>query len=466
MHFSEWTPAQKISIVLEGLKGASETELLAKHGVSSNLYQQWCGQFMEYAEHGFANEIPADNDQTQAEKLSRSYIFSALLNSIPHAVFCKDTKGRFTYGNDAYCRVVKIPFEGLIGQDDFDLHTPEAAEKYRADDRKVIDTGQMFSCQEKNVHKDGTTLWAEVIKAPVRDEQDNTLGVMGMFWDITEQKNIEEELRKSQENLGFTVDKRTRELMEVNKRLEAGNKLKSIFMTSVSHELRTPLTSVLGFAKLITRDLEKISEKCDNPCPHCTQTSDRISGNALIIGEEAQRLKRLIDDLLDLGKFESGKMTWNDAVVDLNHVIDDSIGTMKGLFASNPRVDIRSELGTQAIHVKIDQDRLKQIMINLLNNAFKFTEKGHVTIETTTVDNIWAQTSVTDTGQGISQHDIALIFENYYQGVQSTIHEKGTGLGLSICHQIITHYGGKFWAESAQGKGTTFFFRLPLIKQS
>ena len=109
MHFSEWTPAQKISIVLEGLKGASETELLAKHGVSSTLYQQWCGQFMEYAEHGFANEIPAENDQTQAEKLNRSYIFSALLNSIPHAVFCKDMKGRFTYGNDAYCRVVKIP---------------------------------------------------------------------------------------------------------------------------------------------------------------------------------------------------------------------------------------------------------------------------------------------------------------------------------------------------------------------
>lgn len=460
MSSSNWSESEKYQIVLEGLRGIPEDELLAKHGVESVEYHRWVDRFLASAKKGFSDE--PDSLEICEDKLASSGDFSDLVNSIPHAVFCKDLEGRFTYGNPAYCSVVKVAPLDLVGMDDFALHTQEAAEKFRSDDRMVMDSGEVFSCQEQNVHVDGTVLWTEVVKAPIRDEEGNIIGVMGMFWDITKQKEIEKELRNSRGNLEFQVQKRTRELLEANSRLEEGVKLKNAFMSSVSHELRTPLTSVLGFAKLIDRDACRIQKVKESAPVHEQKLFSRIIGNAGIISTEGQRLKRLIDDLLDLEKIGSGNMTWSDEAIDLNVIGKASVEAMRGYFSSKPMVELSYAPASQPVTVFADVDRVKQVFINLLNNAAKFTDEGKVSVVVSVRGKKWAEVNVVDTGLGISKEEIAHIFEEYYQGVQPVIHEKGTGLGLPICNQIITHYGGKFWAESSNGDGTTFTFLLPL----
>ena len=400
--------------------------------------------------------------QIQIDNLSFSDIFHHLLVSMPHAVFCKDKEGRFLYGNPAHCAAVETPLHKLIGKDDFDIHSPEAAEKYIRDDKYVMESGTTFIDEENNILQDGQSCWTKVIKAPLRDERGRTIGVIGAFWDITKQKNIDLELQNSHNNLEKLVQKRTAELLEANKRLEEHSRLKSLFMSSISHELRTPLTSVLGFSKIIERNAVKLvgARQCS---PHERQGLSRIENNAAIISEEAMRLKRLIDDLLDFGKIESGEMTWADEKVDIRSVARNSINAIRGQFVSIPDVELQTDLPSRPVHVNVDPDRLKQVIINLLNNAAKFTREGFVRLSVKPVDGEWVEVCVKDSGIGISTEDIAKIFDDYYQVDKPGLRQGGTGLGLSICRQIISHYEGKFWAESSLGKGTSFFFRLKLV---
>lgn len=450
---SESVSFDKYDVIIRGLRGEPEEQLCAEFGISLEVYRGWVEQFLESGRKGLADESEF------SEPVSN---FVDLVRSIPHAVFCKDLDGRFIYANPAYCEALKVDPVELVGRNDFDIHTTEVAEKYRADDMQVVVTGKVFSCQEKNEHMDGTVLWVEVVKAPLRDEAGRIIGTMGMFWDISRQKRIEKELRDSQENLEFMVGKRTHELLEANQRLENGARLQNDFMSAISHELRTPLTSILGFSKLIRRDVGVMRDVVRIDLDYAKRLMSKVTSNAEIITSEGSRLKRLIDDLLDLDKISSGNMSWTDHVFDLNDVAKASVDAMRGHFASKPEVELVYEQSPLPILILADKDRVMQVFINLLNNAAKFTDKGRVSVEVSVRDQKWAEATVVDTGLGISEEEIAHIFEDYYQGAQPFIHEKGTGLGLSICNQIISHYGGKFWAESMPGHGTTFYFLLPL----
>jgi|GEM_PF-2770893 len=450
---SDITTSDKYDVIIRGLRGESEEQLCAEFGMTPEVYREWVEQFLEDGRKGLAHELEC------AEPVSN---FVDLVRSIPHAVFCKDLDGRFLYANPAYCEALKVDPVELVGKNDFDIHTTEAAEKYRADDMQVAVTGKVFSCQEKNEHVDGTVLWAEVVKAPLRDGAGRIIGTMGMFWDISRQKRIEKELRDSQENLEFMVDKRTHELLEANQRLENGARLQNDIMSAISHELRTPLTSILGFSKLIRRDVGVMRNVVGADLDYAKRLMSKVTSNAKIITSEGSRLKRLIDDLLDLEKISSGNMSWTDHVFDLNEVAKASVDAMQGHFASKPEVELVYEPSPLPALILADKDRVMQVFINLLNNAAKFTNTGRVSVEISVRDQKWAEAMVVDTGSGISEEEIAHIFEDYYQGAQPFIHEKGTGLGLSICNQIISYYGGKFWAESMPGHGTTFYFLLPL----
>ncbi|QGY39969.1 PAS domain-containing protein [Pseudodesulfovibrio cashew] len=455
------TPSEIYRIVLEGLQGTPETELLEANGITEAEHRRWKILFLSAARKGLETET-SGLPGVAALLPAREANFAHLANSIPHAVFCKDLGGNFLYGNPAYCKAMHLSLEELRGKNDYDLHAPEAAKKYRSDDEWVAATGEIFNCQERHVRPDGGSKWIEVVKAPLRDEEGRTIGVMGMFWDITRQKEIERELCEASANLEYRVARRTEELLEANRRLEEGVKLKNDFMSAVSHELRTPLTSILGFASLIRRDAANVRTLTCETLPQTRRVITRMESNASIITDEGLRLKRLIDNLLDLEKIGSGKMTWNDEVFDLNEVARASAEAMKGQFAAKPQVELGHILYTDPIPVRADSDRIKQVFINLLNNAAKFTEKGRVELAVGIRDGRWAEARVTDTGRGISKQEIDRIFEQYYQGAQPLIQESGTGLGLPICHQIITHYGGKFWAESPEDGGASFHFLLPL----
>lgn len=258
--------------------------------------------------------------------------------------------------------------------------------------------------------------------------------------------------------------KKTVELKEANRRLKELDQMKSGFLSSVSHELRTPLTSVLGFAKLIRKDFSKNFVPMARNNERAEKKAGRIIENLDIIMREGERLTRLINDVLDLAKIESGRFEWRDEVFQVYEAIHQAVQAAIGLFAQKPEVNFSTNIARDLPRIKADPDRLVQVIINLLNNAAKFTEKGSVDLHASTRADGWVEVSIHDTGIGIPPDDIDKVFDKFHQvTTDDTLKDKpkGSGLGLAICRQIIERYGGRIWAESKIDGGSIFTFALP-----
>ncbi|MBW2032261.1 MAG: HAMP domain-containing histidine kinase [Deltaproteobacteria bacterium] len=258
--------------------------------------------------------------------------------------------------------------------------------------------------------------------------------------------------------------KKASELEEANRRLKELDQMKSNFLSSVSHELRTPLTSVLGFAKLIRKDFAKFFVPLAQGEEKAEKKATRINENLGIIMREGERLTRLINDVLDLAKIESGRFEWRDTVFPVGEAIKQAVQAASGQFVQKPDVKFSMNIPQDLPHIKADPDRLVQVIINLLNNAAKFTEKGRVGVDAVARDDGWLEVGVHDTGTGIPPDDIDKVFNKFHQVTKGdTLKDKpnGSGLGLAICRQIIERYGGRIWAESKVGKGSKFTFILP-----
>ena len=241
----------------------------------------------------------------------------------------------------------------------------------------------------------------------------------------------------------------TAELTAANERLKELDRLKDDFIATVTHELRTPLTSIRSFSEILH----------DNPELDQDQRLKFVS----IIVKESERLTRLINQVLDLAKLESGKAEWHSTELDLNTVISEAVSTTSQLMREKG-VELTLDLPKQVPPVRADRDRLMQVMLNLISNAVKFCDPvaGRIGISLRVLPKA-LQVDVHDNGPGVAEADQELIFEKFRQ-VGDTLTEKpqGTGLGLSISRQIIQHFGGALWARSAPRQGATFSFTLPL----
>jgi signal transduction histidine kinase len=249
----------------------------------------------------------------------------------------------------------------------------------------------------------------------------------------------------------------TAELRAANDQLKELDRLKDDFISTVTHELRTPLTSIRAFSEILT----------DNP-----ELDGARQGQFLtIILKESERLTRLINQVLDLSKIESGKMVWVLSEIDLTEVIKEAL-TATGQLFQERNIQVELDLPERMPFIIADRDRIMQVLLNLLSNAMKFcnSQAGWVGvrlhIKTGWVQACWVQVDVSDNGPGIEPKDQELIFEKFRQG-GNTLTEKphGTGLGLPICRHIISHFGGKLWVKSEPGHGATFSFTLPLQPQ-
>jgi signal transduction histidine kinase len=246
------------------------------------------------------------------------------------------------------------------------------------------------------------------------------------------------------------LHKSNEQLQEANQKLRAIDKMKTDFISVVSHELRTPLTTVKAFVELIIM----------KPGMPEQQREKLIS----TINVEADRLARLIADLLDLARIESGAMRWRFEEVCIDDIILHSIESLGPLLESK-RQRLTTAFGTARARLTGDRDRLIQVVTNLLTNAAKYTPDGgsiHVTVrrESDPADRIVVE--VSDTGMGIPAEDIELIFEKFQRSSDHlTGAIEGSGLGLAIARQIVDHHGGRIWAASTRGRGSTFTFTLP-----
>ena len=252
--------------------------------------------------------------------------------------------------------------------------------------------------------------------------------------------------QKSQELIAATD-----ELRAANQRLQELDRLKDDFISTVTHELRTPLTSIRAFSEIL-RDSPEL------------EPAERQKFLAIII-QESERLTRLINQVLDLAKLESGRAEWQSSRIDMRAVIEDSLDATGQLFRAKS-VALEARLPDHVPPVSADRDRLVQVLINLLSNAAKFVAEGEgrVVVELRQVAGA-VRVEVRDNGPGIALQDQQFIFEKFRQaGDTMTEKPQGTGLGLPISRQIIDHLGGRLWVESAPGKGATFGFELPVAQ--
>ena len=221
---------------------------------------------------------------------------------------------------------------------------------------------------------------------------------------------------------------------------------KTSFLANVSHELRTPLTSIRAFSEILQ----------SYPDDEATQQEF-----LQIITAESERLTRLVNDVLDVTKIESGEMDWRDEDVDTVTMLDRCARTF-GPVVAQAGLDFRHEVPRDLPSIHGDYDRLQQVVHNLLNNAMKFTSGGSITLRAwSTLDEL--HIVVADTGVGIAPGDHARVFEKFQQvGDALTGKPKGTGLGLTICRDIVAHHGGRLTLDSRLGQGSTFTISLPL----
>ena len=245
---------------------------------------------------------------------------------------------------------------------------------------------------------------------------------------------------------------------------EEADAAKSSFLSTVSHELRTPLTSVLGFAKIIRRRLqERLFPLISGEDRKVEQAKQQVIENLGVVVSEGERLTKLIDDVLDLAKIEAGKFTWNMAAVSVKDVVDRAVAATASLFEAK-KLNLERDIEPDLPVVTGDQDRLIQVVINLISNAVKFTDQGSIKC-TARRDNGELVVSVTDSGIGIAPADQPKVFEKFKQvGDTLTDKPKGTGLGLPICKEIVEYHGGQIWVESMPGQGSTFSFTLPIAE--
>jgi PAS domain S-box-containing protein len=248
-------------------------------------------------------------------------------------------------------------------------------------------------------------------------------------------------------------DARTHQLtQQALAEMRQADRLKSQFLANMSHELRTPLNSIIGFSRVILKGI-------DGPVNE-TQTQDLQA-----IYNAGQHLLGLINDLLDISRIEAGKMELAFGDVDLKDIIRSVMSTATGLVKDKPielMVDVPDDLPT----IQADNIRVRQILLNLISNACKFTEQGNVGVTARAVDRGTGRevvVAVFDTGPGIAPADQARLFEPFSQvDASPTRKSGGTGLGLSICRQLVDLHGGRIWVESKLGEGSTFAFSLPV----
>ncbi|WP_051069542.1 HAMP domain-containing sensor histidine kinase [Desulfovibrio oxyclinae] len=274
-------------------------------------------------------------------------------------------------------------------------------------------------------------------------------------------RELEEKVRERTERLS----EKAVELEKANERLQGLDRVKSSLLSQVSHELRTPLTSILGFTKVIHRDFDRLFMPLAREDGTLSHKGERIVSNLEIIENEGDRLTRLINDLLDLNKIESGHMEWRDRVVDFSECVEQAVRSCYGAFTAKADVQLEWEVEDELPAVFVDPDRMDQLLTNLIGNAAKFTHSGSVSVTARRCDEGWIEVSVADTGVGIRSEDLDRIFRKFTQVGQEnceTTRVRGTGLGLAICREIVERYGGSLRVESEYGKGSAFIFTLPV----
>jgi two-component system, sensor histidine kinase and response regulator len=367
--------------------------------------------------------------QAQDKLAAERNLLRSLMENLPAFVYVKDTQGRYLMSNLAHLRYLGLNDPGqIVGKTVFDLFPRELAERFHADDQAVLSFGQpVLNREEQATDRNGNLRWNSTSKVPLRDAQGRIVGLVGISHDVTERRQAEEAIQRAREAA------------------EEANLTKSRFLASMSHELRTPLNSVIGFANILLKN------KAGNLSSSELNFLDRIQANG-------KHLLGLINEILDLSKIEAHKIELQFAPVALDALVCDTIAQQEGLLRDRP-VKLLADVPAIVAPISTDADKLKQVIINLIGNALKFTERGSVTVRVVTnpADHHPVRIDVIDTGIGIPSDKLGVIFEAFQQADASMARKYGgTGLGLTISQALCQLMGYRIEVASKVGQGSTF----------
>ncbi len=515
-----------------------------------------------------ARELERRREAEQKLKDSEA-LYESLVDTLPMNLYRKDLSGRVTFTNRRYCESRGISPEQMQGKTDYDLFPKELADKYTADDRQVMETGEVFEATESHVTPDGERRYAHVLKIRVVDAMNRVIGTQGIFWDVTARHRAEEALNRERlliralmdnlpDNIFFkdrdgrylrinramadrlglkdpseavgktahdfflpgyaarlqandefvlrtgqsvigqeelvrwadgserwvlitrmpwfdehgqitgcfgvshniTDQKRAQQAMqEARDAAQAASAAKSNFLANMSHEIRTPMNAIIGMTELVLD----------------TTLTDTQRDYLSMVQESSEALLAVINDILDFSKIEAGKMELDRRQFQLRELLGDTLKVL-GVRANRDQLELTHHLAVDVPEFLIgDALRLRQVVLNLVGNAIKFTERGEIVLDVSLVvaddDEPMTQVSesgrklvklsfaVRDTGIGIERDKLTKIFDAFEQADNSmTRRFEGTGLGLAITSRLVEMMEGRIWVESELGQGSTFHF--------
>ena len=386
---------------------------------------------LEQRVHERTAELAAAVEDLQQER----YLLHTLMDYFPHNIYFKDDESRFIRINKAMANYFGLSDpRDATGKTDIDFFSGEHAYQALADEKEIVRSGQgIVNKIEKETWPDGRATWCSSTKLPLQDGEGNFVGTFGISQDITAQMQAAEALRVAKEAA------------------EAASRAKSTFLANMSHEIRTPLNAVIGMTELVLK----------------TQLSAQQREYLSTVRDSGEALLSVINDILDFSKIEAEKLVLERERFHFRESLGDTMKSF-ALRAHQQGLElacyIHREVPTWLLG---DYCRVRQVVVNLVNNAIKFTKRGEVVVEVaceSSADNdVQLHFTVSDTGIGIPAEKHAAVFDMFEQADSSTTRRHGgTGLGLAIASKLVALMGGKIWLESEVGRGTKFHFTARL----
>lgn len=387
----------------------------------------------------------SDRRKTEKELQVANQLFRLIMANTPDVIWIRDLEFKLTYINKAVERIKGFTQEEALGRILQDNVTRESLQVFKdalqeeldLEGKAGIDPSRVRRFESDELRKDGSSIHTETLASFIRDEKGKPTGMLGITRDISEQQQIFLELAHAKE------------------RAEESDRLKSAFLANMSHEIRTPMNSILGFAELLGEENLTGAER--------RQYID-------IIQSGTNQLLSIISDIIDISKIQAGQVVLHAEAVNLSKLFQEmQVKYHMDLVKQNKsRVELVISERSRDLkgEVLIDLARVNQIMGNLISNAMKFTDAGTIEFGSD-MDKDYIRFFVKDTGKGIAPAHQQIIFDRFRQ-VEETLSRTytGTGLGLAICKGLVTLMGGVIGVSSEQGRGSEFWFTVPLARQN
>jgi PAS domain S-box-containing protein len=380
-----------------------------------------------------ASELETLVVERTRELSAANQFLDSVIENIPNMIFVKDAEDlRFIRFNRAGEELLGFSRSELLGKNDFDFFPPDQAEQFVSADRETLRNRHLVDIPGETIQtKAKGTRILHTKKIPILDETGAPSFLLGISEDITEAKQAQEALLQAQEEA------------------ERANRAKSQFLAGMSHELRTPLNAILGFSELLSDD--------------STDRFDQATRRRFLdqIHSSGQHLLELINDILDLSKVEAGQMNLHLEPIELGTLIGGIQATVEPL-ARSKSISLNTSPLTE-LRLIADAGKVRQMLLNLVSNAIKFTPSGgRIGIQARQVES-WVEIAVSDSGIGIAKQDLTRLFTEFQQlDAGPGREQEGTGLGLALTKRFAELHGGRVTVDSTVGKGSTFTLRLPL----